>query len=457
LVIRNFNQPQKRTEMKKNLLLLAAGILVAAGTNAQGWVTQNTGFTVAKTGIRTISIVDANTVWVSTYGPGTANSHAFARTINGGTTWIADSVKTVPAMPKVNAFSNICAKGKDTAWACMYGDNTVSGGGIYHTTDGGITWALQSTAAFTLSSFPDFVYFFDKNNGVALGDPNPGFEIYTTSNGGTNWTAVPTGNIPATLAGEYGNANGFSVSGNTIWATTSAGRVLKSTDMGLHWTASVVGSISENISMLSFKDATHGLAVILGTSDSIMRTTDGGTTWALVPATGRFLHSGLCYAPGTPGMYVNTGAAATKKGTSFSLDDGATWMKEDTIAQHTAVAFLNTSTGWTGNFNTSATVGGIFKWTGDIMAIEENQSVNGISLYPNPNKGQFQIELKELSGKALQINIFDITGKVVYQSSEGNSNSVFMKNVDLSASPKGMYFVQIRDGDKMSTRKIVID
>jgi photosystem II stability/assembly factor-like uncharacterized protein len=279
--------------MKKNLLLLAAGILVAAGINAQGWVTQNTGFTVAKTGIRTISIVDANTVWVSTYGPGTANSHAFARTIDGGTTWIADSVKTVPAMSKVNAFSNICAKGQDTAWACMYGDNTASGGGIYYTTNGGVTWTQQTTAAFSIKSFPDFVYFFDKNNGVTLGDPNPGFEIYTTSNGGTNWTAVPTANIPAPLTNEFGNAGVFCVSGNTIWAATTGGRVLKSTDMGIHWTASVVGSNTQTISMLSFKDATHGLAVILSTPDSIIRTADGGATWALVPSTGRFLHSGL--------------------------------------------------------------------------------------------------------------------------------------------------------------------
>jgi hypothetical protein len=156
-------------------------------------------------------------------------------------------------------------------------------------------------------------------------------------------------------------------------------------------------------------------------------------------------------------MYINTGASATKRGTSYSLDDGTTWKTEDTIAQHTAVAFLNTSIGWTGNFNTSLTVGGIYKWTADIMAIEESHSVNGISLYPNPNQGQFQIALKELSGKTVQISIFDITGKLVCQSSEGNSSSVFTKNIDLSANAKGMYFVQIRDGDKMSTRKIIVE
>jgi photosystem II stability/assembly factor-like uncharacterized protein len=447
--------------MKKNLLFLALFITSAVCVNAQ-WVTENTAFVKPSRGIRNISIVNANTVWVSTYnGAGSGGpSHDFSRTINGGTTWIAYSIKTIPAIAAVNNISNICAVGQDTAWACMYGDNTASVGGIYYTTNGGLTWTKQTTAAFNVGSFPDFVYFFDKNKGIAFGDPNTtAFEIYTTTDGGTTWTVVPSANIPAPLAsGEYGNVNAYATNGSTIWAATTAGRVLKSTDMGVHWTAAVISTPGVSVNKIVFKDATHGLATVGAKNDSLMRTSDGGATWALVAKTGRFLHSDICYASGTNAMYICTGAATGLTGTSYSLDDGTTWKTQDTIAQHTAVSFLNTNTGWTGGFNTSATVGGIFKWTSStIMGVHENQQMEaGLNVYPNPNDGHFQIALKDASGKPVQVLVFDITGKVVFDASEANGNSVFVKDLDLSSYSHGMYFVQIRDGEKTSTKKIIV-
>jgi hypothetical protein len=189
-----------------------------------------------------------------------------------------------------------------------------------------------------------------------------------------------------------------------------------------------------------------------------MRTSDGGATWSLVAKTGRFLHSDLCYATGTNAMYICTGASAGLYGTSFSLDDGTTWKTQDTAAQHTAVAFMNTTTGWAGGFNTSATVGGIYKWSSTtIMGVQENHQMEaGLNVYPNPNDGHFQIALKDASGKPVQVLVFDIAGKIVFDASEANGNSVFVKDLDLSAYSHGMYFVQVRDGEKTSTKKIIV-
>ncbi|HYE77990.1 MAG TPA: GEVED domain-containing protein, partial [bacterium] len=57
---------------------------------------------------------------------------------------------------------------------------------------------------------------------------------------------------------------------------------------------------------------------------------------------------------------VSTGASTGASGSSYSLDGGQSWTDIDPGTQHTAVAFLNPQTGWSGSFNTNF-LGGIFR------------------------------------------------------------------------------------------------
>ena len=74
----------------------------------------------------------------------------------------------------------------------------------------------------------------------------------------------------------------------------------------------------------------------------------------------------------------------------------------------------------------------------------------GSNIYPNPSKGIFTIEsVQEIS----QIEIVDVLGKLVLQS---NINKM-KTEINLTTSPKGIYFVRITASDKtISTMKIVI-
>src|SRR5690606_9560040 len=113
-------------------------------------------------------------------------------------------------------------------------------------------------------------------------DPEGGyFELYTTTNGGTNWTRVPSANIPAPLSGEYGYVHNYDVVNNTNWFGTNKGRIYKSVDKGLNWTVAqspvsdfAGAAIAGNY---TFSTETKGL---LNTSTGLMyNTTDGGATW----------------------------------------------------------------------------------------------------------------------------------------------------------------------------------
>jgi hypothetical protein len=171
----------------KKLLLFAFILIGLTNVNAQGvWVSQATNFTPVSSGVRHISTVDSNIVWICSYdgSGGAANRQDFSRTIDGGTTWVAG---TITGAPVTHDWAMIYGLNADTAWSVLYSTSTAVAGGIYKTTDGGATWTQQGAGVIynNLSqSFPNVVHFWDANNGFAMGDPEGGFyELYTTTDG----------------------------------------------------------------------------------------------------------------------------------------------------------------------------------------------------------------------------------------------------------------------------------
>lgn len=323
------------------------------------WYEEASGFPTASRGINYISVVDQNTVWAPGYdgtNP-TGPCQDFTKTIDGGTTWTANTIPNADGL----SFSMLFALDANTAWACMYAS---AGGsqGIYKTSDGGNTWVQETP--FNASSFPDCVHFFDANNGWCLGDPNGGyFEIYTTTDGGTTWTRVASANIPAPQSGEFGIVGYYSSVGDTIWFGTQMGRVYKSTDRGYHWT--VASTPIVNYIKPVFKDANNGLVISLNAqaAAALAETSDGGATWNTVAFSGTCYDNDLCYVPGTTNMYISCGGATGASGASFSLDGGHSWSDYAEVngIQLLGLGFTTGKIGWAGAFNTDQTTGGVYK------------------------------------------------------------------------------------------------
>ncbi|MGE0569209.1 MAG: T9SS type A sorting domain-containing protein [Bacteroidia bacterium] len=78
-----------------------------------------------------------------------------------------------------------------------------------------------------------------------------------------------------------------------------------------------------------------------------------------------------------------------------------------------------------------------------------NTQVSAINIYPNPNNGSFIVDTKTFNNK--QINIVDITGKVVL-STDSSDDKI---KIDISNYSKGMYFVIIKSEKTTSTIKVV--
>ena len=453
--------------MKKSLLFLS---LIASFTtiNAQ-WTSQATGFSATSRGLSDIIIVDANTVWGLAYdgSAGMANVQEFTRTINGGASWTPGDIVLGDPTLEIN---NLIPVSASTAWASAIinvptgGDQSQNGvGTIVKTTNGGVAWTQQLASGFQTagSSFLNAVYFWNANVGIAYGDPiGTGlgeYEIYRTTDGGTTWTQLSAATLPNPLSGEYGYNSTPVAVGNTLWFTTNKGRLFRTDDLGLTWTASQApltdfgAALPANSGSIHFSTTTNGY--LLKTSGTVATpvytyytTTNGGTTWASnlgSPFTGtrRILN----YIPGTTTIVATSAAAPV--GTSVSTDNGTSWTDVESLDQRGAAAFLNPTTGWTAGFSVDDLTDGIFKLTGPLGT--NDLTAAKFKVYPNPAAST--ITISAVNADSFKLSVTDLSGKVVMTKSlNGIENTL-----DISALSTGAYFFELTSDNKKEVIKIL--
>jgi len=237
---------------------------------------------------------------------------------------------------------------------------SISKGGLLHTTDGGTTWTEVSLdlPEVVLSSMIDPAFnmcFINKSTGWVLKSfgtdafNSNGAVVYKTTNGGLNWQKIILSQVPKDMGGQ-----------------------------------------------IQFIDENNGYASIVNTESGLgkyYKTTDGGTTWSLLPSDGtvgilysvdlnnawailgtlsqtppfKILHSnnGMAsfteqYTDNSLGAFwaiqftdLNHGWVVGQKGKILKTDDGENWVpvtNTGITSDYTckSVYFMNATTGWIG-------------------------------------------------------------------------------------------------------------
>ena len=80
---------------------------------------------------------------------------------------------------------------------------------------------------------------------------------------------------------------------------------------------------------------------------------------------------------------------------------------------------------------------------------------NNFSIYPNPNKGIFSIQLTEVTDN-YSVIIIDALGREIFNA-EYNQTSDLVQNIELDNALSGMYFVTIQSKGAQITKKIIIE
>jgi len=91
-----------------------------------------------------------------------------------------------------------------------------------------------------------------------------------------------------------------------------------------------------------------------------------------------------------------------------------------------------------------------------LLSVDEFGSLGGFSVYPNPNNGSFNVELNSVSSNDINISVFDIRGREVFNNIY-KASTVFNETIRLDKVQSGIYMLQVRDGLNKHTKKVIIN
>lgn len=86
----------------------------------------------------------------------------------------------------------------------------------------------------------------------------------------------------------------------------------------------------------------------------------------------------------------------------------------------------------------------------------EDFGLNNFTLYPNPNKGSFNIKFDSNSGSDVKVNVFDIRGRKIFENQYANQ-ATFNENIQLNSTEAGVYLVSVTDGNKKVVKRLIIE
>jgi photosystem II stability/assembly factor-like uncharacterized protein len=315
-------------------LALALPLLVPAGARAE-WIWQESH--APQAAFRAVQAVNGKVAWAGGSGA------TCRRTVDGGNTW---EVLAVPGATNLD-FRGLFAFDDQTALLMGAGEASEGLARILRTTDGGRSWQVVFQTQ-EKGVFLDGISFWDRTNGMAVGDPLEGkWFLLLTKDGGQSWERAAPAGLPAMLPNEAafaaGNTSMAMAGPADVWLASGGAErthIFHSPDRARTWEMSetpMPGGTTAGIYGLRFFGAQRGVAVggdykqEKMPSDNVILSRDGGRTWQ---------KGGRTDPPGLKETVVmlpgNVLLAVGPSGTSLSRDFGKTWQKADEAPLHTA-------------------------------------------------------------------------------------------------------------------------
>ncbi|CAN5617205.1 hypothetical protein BH10BAC5_BH10BAC5_02400 [soil metagenome] len=366
------------------------------------------------------------------------------RTTNGGYNWVRISDHPFQSIQFVNSqtgfavfyfsgsYGNNLLKTTDCGMNWFYPGNSqlrnlymvdtligytkiVSSDNLSHTTNGGISWLI------TNNNFHNDEQLFYVTNSVGLTINyyyvgQAGYmNMDRTENGGFSWHSVYSSqNIRVNSKFYKLKINEGPSPGYTVYAGSSSGHYLKSTDSGLTWAIMNTGFGSNYYFSMYFKDQNTGFACGgTGTNGCIIKTTNAGLDW------------------------------------TYSMNYSGGMVKD--------ILFTDSLTGYA-----LTTTGKIFKTTnGGLTGLSSNLMIPsrfGLSQnYPNPFNPTTKINYELPSSNFVSLKVYDALGNEVETLVNENQNAgSYPVTFNATNYPSGIYFYKLVTNNYSETRKMIL-
>lgn len=151
-------------------------------------------------------------------------------------------------------------------------------------------------------------------------------------------------------------------------------------------------------------------------------------------------------ASGNPLWAKNAGGSNSDVGNAIALDvNGNSYITG--YYGSSSVTFsttLNNASGYNNMY--------VVKLGDNATGIKENdKQAESFTVYPNPNTGSFNVQIKGALSEDTQVSVTNMLGQVVY---EAKHNS---QTMSLKIENAGIYFVTIKTGSQTATKKIIVN
>jgi hypothetical protein len=91
------------------------------------------------------------------------------------------------------------------------------------------------------------------------------------------------------------------------------------------------------------------------------------------------------------------------------------------------------------------------------FSIKNNLKPSELNYYPNPNDGKFNLKFNLDQKGEVIVKVLDILGNEIYKETLLDFNGIYDNQLDLTGHEKGIYVLQVQQGRKALSRKILIE
>jgi len=410
--------------MKKLIFLELAFLFLATTFSSSppppGWYQQTL---PVNDQINDIYFLDSLNGWVVTNG--SANDTAYImKTTNGGENWEINYKTFIQFTAIQFADSNI-------GYACGIGP----GAEFFKSTNGGDNWNILNVLTFTWKSDLKFI---NKDTGwVCSTDPFDG-GLFKTTDGGISWVRQ--------LNGTYKPSKVFFVNNDTGWiaSNTSSNNLYRTTNGGANWGLQFTFPFSNQINDIFFMSDNNGVV----SSGRNYRTTNGGFNWALsLTNVGGIKLSMISDLSGWAGVNFNI--------ISKTTDGGISWFYQSSpIIDNTSVSGVDSLEAWAGGNGLVHTISGGDTLT-EIQNIGNVIPSNFILYqnYPNPFNPTTTINYELRTASNVKLIVYDIKGKEITTLVNQKQNTGEYKvTFDGSGFTSGIYFYKMEINNDKSDK-----
>ena len=319
-------------------------------------------------------------------------------------------------------------------------------GHLIYSENNGTSWdwiPLDSGRVFTIAFLDSYIFAGSEVGGV-----------YRLKHNAPGWWTIFSNHQPDTLV------NCLAVIGSNIYAGTAKGIYL-STNYGVNW--AIINNELTNLNVSAF--AVNGSNFFAGTrGEGVFLSTDVGNSWTAVNnGLAGLAKDVLSFAFSDDNIFVST----WRGGVYLSTNNGTNWTSVNTGAMDFDYGSVSTvqSLAVIGSELFAATRGaGVWRrplteMITDVEELEYNLPEKYLleQNYPNPFNPSTTIKYSIPNASKVIIKIFDVLGNEIETLvSEEKPVSTFELNWNATNLPSGVYFYQLKAGDFIQTKKMIL-